>query len=447
MKCPFAYLMAEEDQGDTIMKRVVSSLRKELETKWRTLYTTYRKIVTRQWVSLDGSPSNKSEEFNLFQGYVHKVLSDQEFAVWSDDTSLMAKVDKVHFHFHSILAAGSDEFNEYQLNWWSYVLRYGYKKVGTVLLYAGAEGSGKGIAVVDLMCNGIIGKRYCFICTDLKRFTGNFSAHREGKIAVVFNECMTTGNKKHADFDKIKAIITDHEFALERKGKEMYMAQESAAYVFISNWENCAVLGNGDRRYACSRMSDEKKGDGAYFGALASCIADKRVQRYWFNYLVRRDLSKWDRRNIPQTELRQTMKEDKNCNMLLTYLKLVVTRQQDSLWYNPELKGEHEHWYGCKRVTEGFKEWYAGVCGKNAHTVYAVKKVFKRGGPNWATNGKWKRRVTDRYRGDWGNEAPAQKYCYHITKETVRHLHRVTFTNPTWDYEEGETLRQRTKTL
>ena len=97
--------------------------------------------MTKQFVSLDGPPTLGPRELNMFQGYVHKVLSDEEFAVWQRDEQLAKNIALINSHFHDILADGSDEFNEYQLNWWSYVLRYGYDKVGTVLLYAGEEGS------------------------------------------------------------------------------------------------------------------------------------------------------------------------------------------------------------------------------------------------------------------------------------------------------------------
>ena len=164
-------------------------------------------------------------------------------------TTYQKGFDGIKYHFDEILAAGDKQFAEYQLNWWSYVIRFGTNKVGTVLLYAGDEGSGKGIALVDLMANGVIGKRYCYVCTDLKRYTGNFSAHREGKLFVVFNECIDVTKNSGADFNKVKAMITDKEYVLERKNKAAHMAEETAAYVFISNWSTCVRLGNSDRRY------------------------------------------------------------------------------------------------------------------------------------------------------------------------------------------------------
>ena len=119
---------------------------------------------------------------------------------------------------------------------------------------------------------------------------------------MVFNECVDMGNG--GEWDKLKAVIADDEYCHEGKGKAMYMREETAAYVFISNWANAVKLGNGDRRYACIEMSQNKLGDRQYFKDLAEACEDPRSQRLWFNYLIRLDLSGWNRRNIPRTDLR-----------------------------------------------------------------------------------------------------------------------------------------------
>ena len=169
------------------------------------------------------------------------------------DPELKKKFDLLDYHWKHVLAAGNEEFDLYQRKWWAYVLRHGHIKVGTTLFYFGEEGTGKGLALVSLMSHGVIGKNYAWVCTNLKRFTGNFSAHRFGKIAVIFNECVDMANG--GEWDKLKAVIADDEYVHEGKGKAMYMREETAAYIFISNWANAVKLGNGDRRYACIEMS------------------------------------------------------------------------------------------------------------------------------------------------------------------------------------------------
>ena len=113
----------------------------------------------------------------------------------------------------------------------------------------------------------------------------------------------------------------------------MYMCEEHAAYIFISNWQNAVRIGNGDRRYACIRMSKERKGNRKYFKELSAAASDPEVQQLWFNYLIRRDLSEWDRNDIPRTDLRNELKGDKAENRLLEYLVKLMKGEIQSYFY------------------------------------------------------------------------------------------------------------------
>ena len=353
-----------------------SRLKDEYNRTWKRYVKRYSKTVTKQWI--DDPPDLGPREMNLFQGYPHKLLSDEDFDTWTRDAELQRQVDKIRYHFDEVLAAGNKEFAEYQMSWWAYVLRYGYNKVGTVLLYASDEGSGKGIMVVDFMAHGIIGKRYCFVCTDLKRYTGNFSAHRAGKIFVVMNECLDVTKANGADFDKVKAMITDKEFVMERKNKACYMSEETAAYVMLSNWATCVRMGNGDRRYVPIRMSDKHKGDHKYFVALGEAVENKRVQRYWYNVLARRDISKWQKRDIPVTELKTKIKAASRSNMFLRYLTLVVTEELQC-WWDPKNE-EKDHWYKMATVRHNFSMWAQRESGKKPNLQYHLDDVLIRAG-------------------------------------------------------------------
>ena len=235
---------------------------------WPRLCKPYEKLVMKQYLKRDGPPKLSSKTFNTFTGYPHSEMSDEEYdKAMMPGTESRRLFDIIDVHFTDALAAGNPVFDKYQRFWWSYVLRDGWNKVGTSLYYYGKEGSGKGLALVKLMSQGIIGRKHCWVCTNLKRFTGNFSAHRWGKVAIVFNECSDLANG--GEWDKLKAIIADDEFVHEAKHKAQYMCSETAAYCFISNWKNAVKLGNTDRRYACQQMSSEKLGDRAYFTKLA----------------------------------------------------------------------------------------------------------------------------------------------------------------------------------
>ena len=129
-----------------------------LADNWRTTVDTYEEIVMKQYLKRDGPPKLEPYQYNVFQGYVHDELSDDEYAQWMKDPELAVLFNRIDYHFREILAAGNAEFDEYQRFWWAYVLRHGHIKAGTTLFYFGEEGTGKGLALVQLMSKGIIGK-------------------------------------------------------------------------------------------------------------------------------------------------------------------------------------------------------------------------------------------------------------------------------------------------
>jgi hypothetical protein len=422
-----------KDGGEEEKTEVVNtSLSSYLNRNWRVFLKPYKKLMLRQFVPRDGPAKMPPRVLNVFGGYPHKVLTDKQYE-HAMESELGASIHLIYNHFHEVMANEDAEFNEYQLNWWSYVLRYGSEKVGTVLLYAGEEGTGKGMAIVDLMCNAIIGPRYTFICTDLKRFTGNFSAHRENKILCVFNECMDVKKTKGVEFDKVKAIITDKEFACERKNKAVFMSRDTAGYTMLSNWESCVALGNGDRRYAISAVSEGRKGDFDYFQKLGDAIADTRVQQLWYNLLIRRDIEKWERRRIPESRLKRELIEKKQSNAFPRYLKLVVTKEITAEWYRGNLAAK-DSWFGLGAIKQHFREWFRQDTGKHAATQYKVDECLKRTGTGWVHKGEqYRKRVVDR--SEASLVGGRQVICLKVTKDSIRELHRAFFRSPEWDYD------------
>jgi len=58
-------------------------------------------------------PDVAPDELNIFTGYPHRELTDEEYARWADDDELMRQMDTVMYHFDHILANGDEEFAEY----------------------------------------------------------------------------------------------------------------------------------------------------------------------------------------------------------------------------------------------------------------------------------------------------------------------------------------------
>jgi hypothetical protein len=61
---------------------------------------------------------------------------------------------------------------------------------------------------------------------------------------------------------------------------------------------------NDDRRFAVIGVSQDRRGDRAYFRELARAVQDPKVQAAFLEELLTRDLSDFDVRNIPSTQAR-----------------------------------------------------------------------------------------------------------------------------------------------
>ena len=184
-------------------------------------------------------------------------------------------------------------------------------------------------------------------------------------------------------------------------------------------------------------MSDEKAGDRQYFKRLARATEDKKVQTYWFNMLIRRDLENWERRDIPDTKLRNMLKEEKFSNALLNYLRMVVTGQFKHCFWKPFLKSK-DQWYWIDAIKCHFKEWVNRETGRIVNLKHAVDELLETAGPPWAETGnRFKKRVYDRS-VEVDGSTKKQVLCLHLTRESVKDLHRRVLNKPDWEYPASE---------
>ena len=123
------------------------------------------------------------------------------------------------------------EMFEYVMNWQSWLLRYGWKKPSTFLVFIGRQGLGKNLMWDTLFCQGVIGNNLGHVVTDMTSFQSNFNMQRLYKVLHIFNECTSQLKKRTANWDKMKAMI-DPKFTVEPKGKEQRIERDPAGCVF-----------------------------------------------------------------------------------------------------------------------------------------------------------------------------------------------------------------------
>jgi hypothetical protein len=245
--------------------------------------------------------------YNMWTGWVYQY--DEHYTI---DHSL---IENILYHLKVVVCKGNEHMYEYVLNLWKLILLG--KKTGIGLGIYGVQGSGKS-TIIEWFGIQIIGEKYYAYVQSLDDLTCRFSSLRCMKSFIVVDEIDTwSGDRKTAN--KLKSILTQTKTKLEIKNKEAVNIDDYANFTFISNYKNfLCIEGRNDRRYCIQEADSCKVGDKTYFNKLNIDLGNEplnrrltkeekihsgKVAKTFFHFLMKRDLTGFDTRNIPQTEL------------------------------------------------------------------------------------------------------------------------------------------------
>jgi len=245
---------------------------------------------------------------------------------------------------------------------------------------------------------------------------------------------------ERVNWDKMKSIVTDKEFRMEAKYKSAIMAEDCAGCVFLSNHEHCVKVEDDDRRYAVIQ-SNENIPDANYFTRLANLVESKRIQRMFFTFLVRRDISNFSFKEIPLTTARRECKEMAYRNNILLFLRHLVTGEHKPVtsgtsheatrynksegllfdWESNEKDLPRNRWHSQEMLWKNYIEWlktnFPRLKSMGRPTLV---KQLKRDGLMVS------QRTCRTTRGI--------VVCWRIDKDIVRDLYRSRLQDNSWDY-------------
>ena len=370
--------------------------------------------------------------FNAFSRYRHDNMSDDEYFAHQN-----ADFKFVLNHWEETMCGNNKEFYEYTMNWLADLLRNGYKKPATAIGMQGKQGLCKGLMWEELVWKGILGKPYSHVITNMRRFTERFNTNRLYKCLHIFNECTQQKHGSRTDWDQMKSIITDREFTAEPKGKEQFTAVDCAGSVLLSNHKRFVNLENDDRRYAIVRMQAKYFGHTKYFARLARLVKDEKIQQTFFSFLVRRDLSKYNPRKIPMTDIRRTIKHLRNENHILDFLRRLVCKVElpGETWFYDDTRNEKLHlnkrWYSETRLWAAFQDFldYIGIQKMYWPRRPTIREQLRENGLQISSR---------THRDGMGTDKSdiRQRMSWQIDKDIVRELHRSMLNQDEWDYPE-----------
>ncbi len=216
-----------------------------------------------------------------------------------------SKIDKILWHIRHIWCKNNDDLYNYIINWLAHLMQYPYKKIGIAILLKSEQGAGKNI-IWEFIADCIIGKKYSLVIGDIDRLLGRFNSIVQNRLLTICDEISNYGGAFKSN-NKLKNLITQTEQHIEKKGIDTIPFTDFNNYIFLSNNNWPIKVEQSDRRFFCLELSNSKCKDSEYFNSLAHQL-NNNCANIFYNYLLKIDISNWDKLKIPDTGLRNELK-------------------------------------------------------------------------------------------------------------------------------------------
>lgn len=183
----------------------------------------------------------------------------------------------------------------YFLNWLAYLVQFPGQLGEVAVVLRGGRGTGK--STLGRVFARVFGP-HAISVSNPRHVTGNFNAHLQSTCFLFVDEGLWAGDK--AAEGVLKQLITEPRMPIERKGFDVESAQNHLHVLMASNNDWVVPAGHDERRFFVLEVDDAHKQDAVYFNALHAEIEGGGVAAMLHD-LLKRDLSNFDIRRVPQT--------------------------------------------------------------------------------------------------------------------------------------------------
>lgn len=236
----------------------------------------------RQYDGVVFSPEKNIPGYlNLWQGFTVQPIAG--------DCSLYLELIK------EVIAGGDVDISKYILCWMANIIQNPMVRPGVAIVLKGDQGTGKGTLCKHL--GGIIGQHYVHL-TQTKHLVGNFNSHLEAALFIFADEAFLADKKSSEGV--LKALITEDRLIIEKKGINARTAKNHVHLMVASNNDWVVNSEIGDRRFFVVQVSDKRKRDREFFGALENQM-NHGGKEALLHYLMNYDLSGYDLGVFPNT--------------------------------------------------------------------------------------------------------------------------------------------------
>ena len=229
-------------------------------------------------------PKNSLENvYNMWKGF-----HAQKLPPVSED-SVQELVEPITKHFNDVVTSGVAEHTQFLHHYLANMLQRPWQKSQVAISLYGAQGCGKGI-IFEFFRQKILGN-HCSYQTSRPEndLFGRFANGAVNRVCIQIDEVKSL----HDHADQLKDFITNPTVNYEKKGKDTIVVSNFANLILTSNNANALSVSTDDRRFALFHCSSVHKGDTQYFSQLGVHLAQPKVARAYYQYLMSLDLSEY----------------------------------------------------------------------------------------------------------------------------------------------------------
>jgi hypothetical protein len=272
---------------------------------------------------------------NIFSGFKSKIREDRADLDYS-------KISPILNHIKEVWCDNKDNIYEYVINWLAQLFQYPEKKLGICLvLKSDRQGAGKSM-IVDFIQDFVLGEDYCRTVSNIDRIFERFNGMSERVLLTCCEEIGSRGGMYKMS-DQLKELITGTKKTVEKKYMEASQMRDYQRYIFCSNNDWIVRVEESDRRFMCLEVSNIYVGNSEYFKNLVNNCFNPECGELFLNYMLKKDLSNVDLRNIPMTEWKRSLMS-KNLDIVLQSLIKYVSKQGDEDETRHHIKDIYEYY-------------------------------------------------------------------------------------------------------
>lgn len=242
--------------------------------------------------------------FNIWNPFVMERFYSIPYknpAALAEEYEVRAGVETLRNHLSIMCDHNKEDLLEFE-KWIAQMIQFPDTK-SFMPVFQSDEGSGKG-SFVQLMTKILGADKVVLTANPEEDVVGRFNNMMETAFLVFMDEI--SKQVTNGVIDKLKNIVTEPTLRIQHKGKGSYPMKSFHRLGGLTNvWDGGITITKGSRRLFMLSMSDEKKGDTAYWNRFYALLEDERVCLGFYDYYKNMKVD----RKLPQPKTTEFAKE------------------------------------------------------------------------------------------------------------------------------------------